>query len=62
MLFDIGIEDMILGLDDFQRPTEYDASSSLPTGATVNIVGGSDVVTGNVLRIYPRQRGLVAHA
>ena len=41
MLFDIGIEDMILGIDDFERPTEYDASSSLPTGATVNIVGGS---------------------
>ena len=41
MLFDIGIEDMILDIDDFQRPTEYDTGSSLPTGATVNIVGGS---------------------
>ena len=61
MLFDIGIEDMILGLDDFQRPTEYDATSSLHRRHRQHR-RRIRVVTGNVLRIYPRQRGLVAHA
>lgn len=41
MLFDIGIEDMYLGLDDFQRPTGYDTSSSVTSGEAVNIIGGS---------------------
>ena len=44
MLFDIGIEDMYLGLDDFQRPTGYDDVSDgdiVTLGDAVNIVGGS---------------------
>ena len=45
MLFDIGIEDMYLGLDDFQRPTGYDDASGtsdiVTPGDAVNIIGGS---------------------
>jgi hypothetical protein len=42
MLFDIGIEDMYLGLDDFQRPSGYDLSDTIVTvGDAVNIIGGS---------------------
>jgi len=41
MLFDIGIGDMYLGLDDFQRPTGYDTSELVTTGDAVNIIGGS---------------------
>ena len=41
MLFDIGIGDMYLGLDDFQRPTGYNTGGIVTLGDTVNIIGGS---------------------
>ena len=41
MLFDIGIGDMYLGIDDFQRPAGYDTGQLVTTGDTVNIIGGS---------------------
>lgn len=41
MLFDIGIGDMYLGLDDFQRPTGYNTGGIVTTNEEVNIIGGS---------------------
>jgi hypothetical protein len=41
MLFDIGIENMYLGLDDFQRPTDYNTGGIVTTGDALNIIGGS---------------------
>jgi hypothetical protein len=41
MLFDIGIGDMYLGLEDFQRPDGYDTSELVTSGDAVNIIGGS---------------------
>jgi hypothetical protein len=41
MLFDIGIEDMYLGLDDFQRPDGYNTGGVVTSGDVVNIIGGS---------------------
>jgi len=44
MLFDIGIGDMYLGLDDFQRPTGYNTGGIVTIGDAVNIIGGSPSV------------------
>jgi len=41
MLFDIGIEDMYLGLEDFERPDGYNTGGVVTTGDVVNIIGGS---------------------
>jgi len=41
MLFDIGIGDMYLGLDDYLRPDGYDTSELVTDGDVVNIIGGS---------------------
>jgi len=41
MLFDIGIEDLYLGLEDFARPDGYNTMGVVTTGAVVNIIGGS---------------------
>jgi hypothetical protein len=41
MLFDIGIRDMYLGLEDFQRPAGYNTGGLVTTGDVVNIIGGS---------------------
>jgi hypothetical protein len=43
MLFDIGIGDMYLGVDDFERPSGYNTGGVVTTGDTVNIIGGSPV-------------------
>jgi hypothetical protein len=41
MLFDIGIGDMYLGIDDFERPTGYNTGGLVTTNDVVNIIGGS---------------------